>query len=96
MAFEVGGQSMRIAAMVLKLGYTNEYVRLGDIASTEGAKLRLPKARNPLRLGGMGERRKLPSGVWGGAPEILNISCQNGVHFGMLLISYFLTIKSKK
>src|SRR6218665_1166015 len=39
------------------------------IASAEGAKLRLPKARSPLRLGGLGERRKLPSGVWGGAPE---------------------------
>ena len=30
--------------------------------------LRAPKARNPSRLGGLRERRKLPSGVWGGAP----------------------------
>ena len=28
--------------------------------SVEGAKLRLPKARSPSRLGGLGERRKLP------------------------------------
>src|SRR6218665_1799933 len=59
--------------------YTKEYVQVGDIASAEGAKLRLPKARSPFRLGGLGERRKLPSGVLGGAPEtdaILNISCQ--------------------
>ena len=61
--------------------YTNEYVRVGDrpIASAEGAKLRLPKARSPLRLRGLREHRKLPSGGWGGAPEIdaiFNISCQ--------------------
>src|SRR6218665_1905561 len=71
---------------------TKEYVQVGDIASAEGAKLRLPKARSPFRLWGLGERRKLPSGVWGGAPEtdaILNILCQNGVHFGRLLISSF-------
>jgi len=37
--------------------------------SVEGAKLRFPKARSPSRLGGLGERLKLPSGVWGGAPE---------------------------
>ena len=24
--------------------------------------------RSRMRLGGLGERRKLPSGVWGGAP----------------------------
>src|SRR6218665_3324173 len=40
--------------------YTNEYVRVGDNASAEGTKLRLPKARSPFRLGGLGERRKLP------------------------------------
>jgi len=28
--------------------------------SDEGAKLRLPKARSPTRLGGLRERRKLP------------------------------------
>src|SRR6218665_480081 len=41
----------------------------GEIASAEGGKLRLPKARSPLRIGGLGERRMLPSGVWGRAPE---------------------------
>jgi len=75
---------------------------VGGNESAEGTKLRLLKARSPYRLGGLGERRKrsdFSSGVWGGAPEtdaILNTSCQNWVHFGMLLISYFLTMKSKK
>src|SRR6218665_883839 len=80
----------------------------GEVASAKGAKLRLPKARNPLRLGGLGERRQLPTAP-PPAPRadaqqlttkkkdaILNILCQNGVHFWLLLISYFLTIKSKK
>src|SRR6218665_723999 len=77
---------------------TKEYVQVGDIASAEGAKLRLPKARSPFRLGGLGERRKLPSGVWGGAPDtdaILNISCQMEYIFGSCKISYFLTITLK-
>jgi len=62
-------------------------VRVGQIASTEGAKLRLPKARSPSRLWGLRERRNLPSRVCGGAPEteaILSILCQNWVHFGIL------------
>src|SRR6218665_3391675 len=56
-------------------------------ASAEGAKLRLPKARRPSRLGGLRERRKLPRGVWGGAPEtvrILNISCQKSTFWDLL------------
>ena len=60
--------------------------------SAIGAKLRLPEARIHSRLGGVGERRKLPSGVWVEAPEtdaILNLSNQNGVHFEILLISHF-------
>ena len=60
--------------------------------SAEGAKLRLPKARSPSRLGGLGIVVRSPSGVWGGAPEtdaILNISSQNGAHLGILLISHF-------
>jgi len=62
--------------------------------SAEGAKMRLPKARSPSRLGGLGEHRKLPSGEppERGAPEtdaILNISSQNAEHFGILLISHF-------
>src|SRR6218665_1857361 len=32
----------------------------GEIASAKDRKLRLPKARSPSRLGGLGERRKLP------------------------------------
>ena len=58
--------------------------------SAEGAKLRMP--RSPSRLGGLGSVVSFPSGNWGGAPEtdaILNISSQNGVHFGILLISHF-------
>src|SRR6218665_3883438 len=34
--------------------------KFGESASAEGAKLRLPKARSPSRLGGLRERRKLP------------------------------------
>src|SRR6218665_2243553 len=65
--------------------------------SAEGAKLRLPKARSPSRLGGLGSVVSSPSGVWGEAPEtdaILDISSENGVHFLILLISlmfYFCT-----
>jgi len=40
-----------------------------EIASAEGAKLRLPKARSPYRLGGLGERRKLPKRGLGGSPR---------------------------
>src|SRR6218665_4184343 len=65
----------------------------------EGAKLRLPKARSPSRVEGLGSVVSSISGVWGGAPEtdaILNISSRNGANFGILLISHFLAIKSKK
>ena len=65
--------------------------KIGKSASAVGAKLRLPKVRSPSRLGGLGERRELPSGIWDEAPEteaILNILFQNGVHFWILLISY--------
>src|SRR6218665_4061715 len=37
-------------------------------ASAEGAKLRLPKARSPSRLGGLEERRKLPQRGLGRSP----------------------------
>ena len=37
--------------------------------SDEGAKLRLPKARSPSRLGGLGERRKLPQLGLGRSPR---------------------------
>ena len=58
-----------------------------EAAIAEGKKL------SPSRLGGLGERDKLPSGVWGGDPEadvILDILSQNGVHFRILIISHFL------
>ena len=52
----------------------------------------IAEGKKPLSTRGLGERRKLPQLGLGGATETdvnLNISCQNGVHFGMLLISYF-------
>jgi len=39
-----------------------ENVLVSQIVSAEGAKLRLPKARSPSRLGGLCERCKHPSG----------------------------------
>src|SRR6218665_1478320 len=69
--------------LYITLGGT-DLEKFGESASANGEKLRLPKARSPSRLGGLGERRKLPSAVWGGAPEadaIFNILCQNGVNF---------------
>ena len=69
----IGGAKSRGDGMgkLLSFSYTNMWV--GGIASAEGAKLRLPKARSPSRLGDLGERRK-PS-----KPEtdsILNTSSQ--------------------
>src|SRR6218665_3347172 len=51
-----GGQRRK---SVYNIGGT-EIGRIGDNASAEGAKLRLPKARSPLTTRGSGERRKLP------------------------------------
>src|SRR6218665_1904722 len=42
--------------------------KFGESASAEGAKLRLPKARSPSRLGGLRERRKLPQRGLGRSP----------------------------
>src|SRR6218665_339713 len=39
------------------------------ILRAEDLKLRLPKARSPLRLGGLGERRKLPQRGPGQSPR---------------------------
>ena len=55
--------------------------------SAEGAKLRLPKARSPSRLGGLGRV------VSSQTDAIFNISSQNGEHFGILLISHFKQLK---
>ena len=62
-------------------------VRVGKIASAEGAKLRLLKAKCSSRLEGLGSVVSSPSGVWCRAPEtdaILSISCKNWIHFGFL------------
>jgi len=58
--------------------------KIVESESAGGAKLRLPKARSSSQLGGLGSVVSSPSGVWGGAPEaveILSISCQNWVNF---------------
>src|SRR6218665_2284402 len=47
------GHRMRIATTVLKLGYTNDYVRLGDIAS-EAA---IAEGKKPLTTRGSGGAR---------------------------------------
>ena len=46
-----------------------ENVRVGQTASAEGAKLRLLKAKSPLRLGCLRERRKLPQLGLGRSPR---------------------------
>src|SRR6218665_3616415 len=46
-----------------------EIGKIGDNASAEGVKLRLPKARSPSRLGGLGECRKLPQRGLGRSPR---------------------------
>src|SRR6218665_1088417 len=43
--------------------------RIREIASAEGGKLRLPKARSPLRLGSLRKRRKLPQQDVGRSPR---------------------------
>jgi len=64
-----------------------EHVRVREIASAEGSKLRLPKARSMGGdLGGLGDG---PDKI---APEIkgnFEHLMLNGVHYGLLLISYF-------
>ena len=61
--------------------------------SAEGAKAAIAEGKKPLTtIGVLGSVVSSPSGVWGGAQEtdvILNISSQNGVHFGILVISHF-------
>src|SRR6218665_2067129 len=73
--------------------------RIREIASAEGAKLRLPKARSPLRLGSLMERRKLPQRGLGRSPRNrrdFEHFLPNGVHFGLLLILYFLKNQIEK
>ena len=54
----------------------------------------IAKGSKPLMTRGSGERHKLPQ--QGLTDTILKICMPNGVHFGLLLILYFVTIKSKK
>src|SRR6218665_1856907 len=73
-----------------------------------GVRLQAPKARScdcrrqelsPSRLGGLGERRKLPRRDLGRSPRNrrdFEHFMPNGVHQRLLLMSYFLKIKSKK
>ena len=73
--------------------------RIREIASAEGAKLPLPKARSPFRLGSLRERRKLPPRGLGRSPRHrsdFEHFLPNGVHFGLLLISYFLKNQIEK
>src|SRR6218665_1327776 len=47
----------------------------------------IAEGKKPLAARGSGERRKLPRGGWGGAPEtvrILNISCQKSTFWDLL------------
>src|SRR6218665_4181726 len=73
---------------------TYQNVCVGVIASAEGAKLRLPEPRSPSRLGGLGERRKLPQQGLGRSPrnrrdfEHFKPKFQ-AKHFGILVISHF-------
>src|SRR6218665_18114 len=60
-----------------------EHVRVREIASAKGAKLRLPKARSPFRLRNLRERRKLPQ------RRDFEHFMPNGAHLGLSLISYF-------
>src|SRR6218665_3300381 len=72
-----GGQRRK---SVYNFGGT-EIGKIGDNASAEGSKVRLPKARSPSRLGGLRERRKVPHRRKVPVDAILNILCKNGVHF---------------
>src|SRR6218665_2596474 len=46
--------------------HVRHFMKNREVASAKGAKLRLPKARSPLRLGGLGE---LPQRGLGRSPE---------------------------
>ena len=67
----------------------NLYLTLGrtdlekneESASAEGAKLRLPKARSPSRLGGLGERRK--------PTQFLTFSAKMEYIFGYVNLIFF-------
>src|SRR6218665_3721958 len=58
-AWKLGGKVHEVQPWSRNKG-TYQNMCVGVIASAKGEKLRLPKARSPSRLGGLGERRKLP------------------------------------
>ena len=69
--------------MYLTLGRT-DLEKNGESASVEGAKLRLPKARSPSRLGGLGrlrERRK--------PTQFLTFSAKMEYIFGYVNLIFF-------
>ena len=67
--------------LYITLGGT-DLEKFGGSASAEDAKLRLPKARSPSRLEGLGERRKLPQR--GLNRRDFEDFMPNGVHFRLL------------
>src|SRR6218665_1105953 len=72
--------SYRDVNLYITLGGTE----IGESASAEGAKLRLPNARSSSRLGGLWSVVKSPVGSGAELQKptrFLNILCQNGVHF---------------
>src|SRR6218665_3751875 len=82
---EVGGRPMHSFTQRRKSVYN-----FGGQILRKLGKVQVPKARSchcqrkEDTTRASGARRKLPRGVWGGAPEadaIFNILCQNGVHF---------------
>src|SRR6218665_3397317 len=60
--------------------------QIREIASAKGAKLRLPKARSPFRLGSLREQQSLVQSPRN--RRDFKHFLPNGVHFGLLLISY--------
>src|SRR6218665_1963139 len=61
--------------LYITLGRT-DIEKIGESASAEGAKMRLPKARSPSRLGGLRERRKPQKPT-----RFLTFYAKKGVHF---------------
>ena len=77
--------------------YSFSHINMGvrEIASAEGAKLRLLKARSSYRLGGLGERRKLPSGSPRNRRNFEHFMPKWSVFWDVVNL-IFLTIKLKK
>src|SRR6218665_563644 len=67
----IGGvrfQSMGVGLKKYLIKYQN--VQVGEIASAEGGKLRLPKVRSPLRLGARGSVVSSPAGSGAEKPTL--------------------------